>query len=127
MPLRDFKMADSGDLVLEGGDLSTILDGPTDDELTESVRQRAIMRLRTNRGEWYQNQYYGVPWFGQILGSKTPRQTGAIVASILADVQGVRNIAILAENETSPRGYTIALEIKTSDSITTTIPLPVNA
>lgn len=56
----DIEINKDGLLVLNGGDLSCVVD---DDEIAQAVR----LVLRTFRGEWFLNNTEGVDWFNKVF------------------------------------------------------------
>lgn len=91
----DLKLNDAGDLeVGEDGDIS----------LTQSVRQKVLIRLRWLFGEWRFAPGNGVPYFQEIMVKKPdiPR-VKQIIRSEIMDVDGmvdVKNLEVAINSET---------------------------
>lgn len=75
------ELAGLDDIQIEGGDLALVSGA-------DALAQRLTEKLRLFRGEWFLDTRIGVPWFRDVLGSKSPRGEvvqGAIRQPILDD------------------------------------------
>jgi len=91
--VRDLKLdADTGDLVVESGDLVLIED-------LDVVAQRLRLKLRTVVGEWFLDTTSGVDYFGKILRKGV--QQSAVEAELRAAILGVPNVRALRRFEST--------------------------
>lgn len=72
------------------GRLATIAESNTDEE----ILQRIKVRLRFFKGEWYLNTENGIPYFQDILGSKSFDNNilESIFRKAILDVEGVKGL-----------------------------------
>lgn len=112
--------------------LSSTGDLPTHCYLTSGsalVRQRVEIRLRTMLGEWFLDQYVGLPW-AEWFGSKgtSPAVISARVRTEVAETPGVQEVT--AWNYTSTRQGVITMEgeflVSTEEESTAVIPVRVS-
>lgn len=84
--MRDLKLSEDHDLVIDGFDLQL-----TDD--TEIVRQRIKQALLLFKGEWFLSVDLGVPYYEEILGEKNSIEAiKAILVNCIKKVEGVREL-----------------------------------
>lgn len=72
------------------GRLVTIAESNTDEE----ILQRIKVRLRFFKGEWYLNTEHGIPYFQDILGTKSFDNNiiESIFRKAILDVEGVKGL-----------------------------------
>lgn len=75
--MLDLDILDTGDLRIAGGDLQLISG-------VDQIRQRVLIRLRRQLGEWAYNISLGLPWIEQIL-IKNP-DLAAIRSLLIAEI-----------------------------------------
>jgi hypothetical protein len=107
--VTDLKLdADTGGLVVEGGDFVIIED-------LDVVAQRLRLVLRTVLGEWFLDTTHGVDYFGTILvkGAQQSRVESELRTKILA----VPNVLALARfdatYDTELRRFSLVFEVST--------------
>jgi hypothetical protein len=83
---KDILLTKSHDLAIENFDLRL-----TSDE--EAVGQRLKQTLLLFKGEWFLDQDIGVPYYGDILGTKNSIDAiRAVLINAIQDVEGVKEI-----------------------------------
>lgn len=61
------------------------------DDLKE-VKQRLLLALRTNKGEWFLNQRFGVPWFDMLSQNEPPESFRKEALKVLNDDPAVDEV-----------------------------------
>lgn len=85
--MRDLKLSDDHDPVIEGFDLKLTDDG-------EIVKQRIKQALLLFKGEWFLNVDLGIPYYEEILGEKNAiGSIKAIFVDSIKKVAGVRELS----------------------------------
>ena len=93
--MRCWKISEGGEIVLDD------LGRPVEVVDDEAAQQNVLMRMRTNRGEWFWNMEFGVPWLdrsenslGSILGEPVGEgvQQALIIVSEAQEAPGVEDI-----------------------------------
>lgn len=74
----------------DAGRLVTIAGSNSDEE----ILQRVEIRMRFFKGEWYLNTDHGLPYFQDILGSKTLDLNGveSLFRKAILDVEGIKEL-----------------------------------
>lgn len=100
----------------------------TTQPFVQTVAQRLKIRLLTFRGEWFLDTEYGVPYWQQILGLKTPKSSldQIFQEQVLAE-NGVKEITSFSSTFQN-RQYSASFRVKVSTGeVTETINIsPVN-
>lgn len=117
----DLDMLDDDDIKFDGGDI-VLISG------ADEVRQRVLLRLRRQLGEWAYNTTLGVDWLGGILGKPNPDLTAlrAVLLREIAGTDGVRAVRMLELELTPDRVLTfswsalVAADDGTTDEFTDT-------
>lgn len=93
--IKDLKLAEDGELAVEGGDVVVIEDA-------DVVAQMARILLRTLKGEWYLDEDFGMDYFGRVftrsLQVPKPTSRGLVEGtfrSALAGLPHVRSVTRL--------------------------------
>ena len=81
----------------------------------ESVRQRVLQRLSFLFGEWFMNRRIGVPYIAEVFASGGGGVAASILASHVAEVQGVDGVTILDFNINAQRIFELRLSVSTED------------
>lgn len=74
--MKDIALDSDSDILLDDGGSGSTLTGAA------ALRQRIMIRLRTEQGTFFYDESLGVPWLSKILG-KTP--DAAVLHSLFAD------------------------------------------
>ena len=113
------------DLLLDSNYDLAFHNGPLTQEyttqpLTQTVKQRLIIRLRTWRTEWFLDTEYGVPYF-DIIGRKIPksRVDSILQQEILAE-RGVKEITSFTSTLQN-RQYSASFRVKVSNGDVTDV------
>ena len=88
----------------------------------KTVAQRLKIRLLTNRGEWFLDTEYGVPWFDEILGFKIPKsRVDRIIQQEILKERGVKEIVSFTSTFVN-RAYSASFKVRvTSGQVSDTI------
>lgn len=106
----DFLIDDTTrDIVWHNGPL---LQSDTTQPLTDTVRQRLLIRLRCFQEEWFMDTTYGIPYYQNILGKKTTKEAVDLIfqTAILSEV-GVKEIVSFTSTF-AKRNYTATFTVK---------------
>lgn len=100
--MKDLDLLD-GDVQFDGGDLVFV-------EGADEVRQRVLLRLRRQLGEWPYNLAIGVDWLNQILAQPNPNLAvfRAIILREIAETDGVLAVRTLDLELTPDRVLTFS-------------------
>ena len=95
----------NGDLVISGGSLRRVSGA-------DEVRQRILVTLQHERGEWFLNPEGGVPWEEEVLGTKNNVEAATLlVRDAIDQVPGVERVRdVVVTFDTSPRRLNIRAE-----------------
>jgi len=96
--------AETGDLVLEDGDLAVVREG-------EAVAQHLRTRFRFFLGEWFLDQREGIPYFREILGIKRPNPLvlSSMYRRIALETPGISSVPELSSSF-DPTSRTLRLD-----------------
>jgi hypothetical protein len=106
----DFKLGPDGDLAVENG-IVPLVTG------TDAIRQNLLIRLRTVKGEWYQDLRVGVPLYERVLGKvSTPIAIAALFQRIARETPGIASISqFLVDYDPQGRSLSLSGEAETLD------------
>lgn len=88
---------------------------PVTSTLAEKMVQKLKIKLLSFRGEWFQNIYYGVPYFQEILGHKVSK--GRVDSIFQESILEEREVSEILSFTSSLGGrvYSMACKIRVSD------------
>ena len=102
--MKDLELDGSGDLVVEDNNLAKISD-------VDELRQRILLTLKINKGEWFLNQNLGVPWIETLREPDAKDKIQREVAKVLTSFDEVQEITRL-ETEYSGEDRKLELEFE---------------
>jgi hypothetical protein len=111
---------DTGDLVVEDGDLALV-------EEADVVAQKLRNTLRTVLGEWYLDTTHGVDYFGAILikGAQQARVESELREKILG-VEGVAELtSFQAEYDETRRRFRLVFSVRTDSGVAVSVSVAV--
>jgi len=85
-----------GDLYLEGGDCVLINDT---NNLLDIVRQRCILTLETQQGEFYLDEDFGIPWRSYMVKNADEFMLEVDIKLALKALTGVKNVSSIDINK----------------------------
>lgn len=111
--MSSWALGDDGDLVVQNGSLLRVSG-------RDAIAQDIVCRLRFVRGEWYQNQNDGTPWFEDIFGDGFSEPVArAILSRVVRETPGVVSLDTLTlDQDASTRTLTADIAATTQDGDT---------
>jgi hypothetical protein len=113
--MADYYMSlTTGRMEISGGKIREVSDP------VEEVKQRAIIAIKTHRGEWLFDTDHGLPWTESILvKGVNVNQVASRIRAYLLTVQGVDGVPALSVSlNSSTRALTITLTLEILGTVT---------
>jgi hypothetical protein len=107
----DIKLTEDGhDIQIDGTDITLI------NQKFQDIRQKIIIKIRTYQGEWFLNQFEGIPYYQSIVGKNRSKETiDAIFKRAILSTEGVKSLVFFRSNITSQREYVVQFQAETEE------------
>lgn len=95
----------------------------------DSLRQRLDIRLKTQKGSWFLNIFYGVDWFNEVFGDGSTKPTVDLLlqAEILKESLVDKILSFTSSVNNITRVYSCSFKVKLTDNqISDTVTLLAN-
>lgn len=110
--MKTLKLNNNGDLEFDSRMNLAVVD-----EINE-VKQRIGISLKTNKGEWFLNILFGVPWIELLSNGEPPERFRKEVIKVLNNDQDVEEVlSVTTDFNIQDRKLTIDFEVKINDEV----------